>query len=45
MEGSSRDQPHRFLAILVAVAVGVAILSYVVIVVLGVGYHPSHSTP
>ena len=44
MEGSKRDQPHRFLAIVVA-AVGVAILSYVVIVTLGVGYHPSDATP
>jgi hypothetical protein len=45
VEGSQKDRASRFLVTLVGVAVGVAILSYVVIVVFGVGYHPSHPTP
>jgi hypothetical protein len=31
--------------LLIAAAVAVAVLSYLVVVVLGVGYHPSHATP
>jgi hypothetical protein len=33
------------LVLLIAAAVAVAVLSYLVVVVLGVGYHPSHATP
>jgi hypothetical protein len=44
--GSPRsDSPTRQIVVLLAVAGLVAILSYVVIVVLGVGYHPSGPTP
>lgn len=42
---SERAGSVRHLVLLVAAAAVVAILSYVIIVVLGVGYGPTHGTP